>query len=229
VIKQFYQTSLDKYQKEFQQKINQEGYPLNNETIIRLKQRQELLGIKILGFNREDIEIVQRIIKNNKEKNKVVDYLSSVIFRENYQKLRDLLASKKWKEANEETKNILFNLIKNPFQSQKEKNMMTITEEQIKMIDMLQIQIIDILWDVYSKGRFCFHKQRDIFITTGEKYKTFSENIGWKHRAFFMLDFLSGKSDDDIIFHIDAPEGHLPFWRLYISNPEQFLIKLIDV
>ncbi|NEP78411.1 MAG: hypothetical protein F6K17_33545 [Okeania sp. SIO3C4] len=34
VIKQFYQTNLDKYQKEFQQKIKQEGYPLNNETII---------------------------------------------------------------------------------------------------------------------------------------------------------------------------------------------------
>ncbi len=228
VIKQFYQTNLDKYQKEFKQKIEQEGYPLNNKTIIRLKQRQELLGIKILGFNREDIEIVQRIIKNNKDKNKVVDYLSSVIFRENYQDLRDLLASKKWKEANEETKNILFKSINNYCQSQEEKNMMTITEEQIKMIDMLQIQMIDILWDVYSKGRFCFHKQRDIFITTGEKYKTFSENIGWKHKAFFLLDFLSWKSDDDIIFHIDAPEGHLPFWRPYISNGEQFLIELIN-
>ncbi|NET14123.1 MAG: hypothetical protein F6K08_15410 [Okeania sp. SIO1H6] len=229
VFKQFYQTNLDKYQKEFQQKIKQEGYPLNNETIIRLKQRQELLGIKILGFNREDIEIVQRIIKNHKDKNKVVDYLSGVIFRENYQGLRDLLASNKWKEANEKTKNIFFNLIKNNLQSQEERHTTKITEEQTKMIDILQIQIIDILWDVYSKGRFSFHKQKDIFIAADKNFKTFSERIGWKNRAFFLVDFLSWKSDDDITFNIEAPEGHLPFWRPYISNPEEFFIKLINV
>ena len=81
----------------------------------------------------------------------------------------------------------------------------------------------------YSKGRFSFHKQRDILITAGKDYKAFSENIGWKKRSFFLLDFLSWKSDKDIVFNIDAPEGHLPFWRSYIINPEQFLLNLIDL
>ncbi|NER07156.1 MAG: hypothetical protein F6K17_33550, partial [Okeania sp. SIO3C4] len=39
VIKQFYQTNLDKYQKEFQQKIKQEGYPLSETTHYQLQQR----------------------------------------------------------------------------------------------------------------------------------------------------------------------------------------------
>ncbi|MBE9106874.1 GUN4 domain-containing protein, partial [Nostoc cf. edaphicum LEGE 07299] len=101
---------------------------------------------------------------------------------------------------------------------------------KITEIDLLQIKIIDVLWDVYSKGRFSFHKQRDIFITVDKDYETFCENVGWKERAFlglFFLDFLSWKSDNDIIFDIDAPEGHLPFWKPYIINPKQFLVRLI--
>jgi Effector-associated domain 10/GUN4-like len=223
IVKQFYQISLDKYEEEFTEFINKEGYHFSPENIANLKQRQELLRIKLLGFNREDIVVVKRIIDNSKDKNKVIDYLSSDSFKKDYQKLRDLLASNQWKEANEETKDILFRLAEIT-----KKEITKITEPQIRMIDILQIEIIDMLWNVYSKGKFSFHKQRDIFITVGKDYKTFSENIGWKKRVFFLLDFLSWKSEDKIMFSIDAPEGHLPFWRYYIINPEHFLINLID-
>ncbi|MEB3220432.1 MAG: GUN4 domain-containing protein [Nostocales cyanobacterium 94392] len=226
IIKQYYQKSLDKYEREFTQLINNQGYYLDDKIKNNLIQRQQLLGIKILGFNSEDIVIVQRTIKNCQEKDTVIDYLSSNLFKEDYQKLRNSLASTKWKDANEETKNILFRLAKNRNQEHNQQDIKKITEEQIKTINLLQIRIIDLLWDIYSKGRFGFHKQRDIFITAGKDYKAFSENIAWKKRSFFLFDFLSWKSDDDIVFNIDAPEGHLPFWRPFVINPEQFLIYL---
>lgn len=229
IIKQFYQISLDKYEQEFIQIINQEGYTLNDEVMTTLKQRQELLGIQLLGFNSEDIVTVKQIIKNSQDKNRAINYLSSNLFKENYQKLRNLLDSNNWQEANEETKLILLELTKNTKLELDQKELEKITEEQIRMIDILQIKIIDILWDLYSEGRFSFNKQRDIFITADRNYKTFSENIGWKKKVFFLFDFLSWKSKDKIMFTIDAPEGHLPFWRLYIVDPEKFLINLIDL
>ncbi|NEP40163.1 MAG: hypothetical protein F6K35_13350 [Okeania sp. SIO2H7] len=212
IIKQFYQTNLDKYQQEFQQIINREGHPLSNKSITRLRQRQQLLGIEILGFNNEDIEVVKGIIKHNQDEHRAIDYLSGGMFKKDYQELRDLLASNKWKEANEETITIVLNLLKNSDKSK-----------------LLHIKVVNLLWDAYSHGRFGFHKQIEIFIAADKNYKTFSENIGWKKKAFFLLDFLSWKSEDEIIFNINAPKGHLPFWRLYVSNPEQFLIKLSDV
>ncbi len=227
IIKQFYQINLYKYEKEFNQVVNREDRPLGRATIAQLRQRQELLGIKVLGFNSKDIEIVKRLLQNNEEKGKTVDYLSSDLFKESYQKMRNLLASYYWKEANEETRNILFTLAKST--KQNENNPVKISEEQMRIIDILQLRVIDILWDVYSKGKFGFHKQRKRFDLAGKNYKAFSENIGWKKRTFFLLDFLSWNSDNDIMFNIDAPQGHLPFWRPYIINPEQFLMKLSDL
>ena len=228
IIKKYYQTSLDKYEEEFTKLINKEGYPLNIKIIATLKQRQEFLGVKLLGFNREDIVIVKQIINTSKEKSKAIDYLSSDAFEKDYQKLQNLLASKQWKEANEETKNILYTFI------------LAINEMPMQPMVMIefrwQIRIIDILWDVYSKGRFGFHKQRDIFVSSDRQYKTFSENIGWKKRVcFFSLDYsvfppdFSGwKSKEEIMFSIDAPEGHLPFWRDYMNDREHIFINLID-
>ena len=137
IIKQYYQTSLDKYEREFTQLMNNKGYYLNGKTEDNLIQRQQLLGIKILGFKSEDIAIVQRTIKNHQEKDIAIDYLSSNSFKEDYQDLRDALASTKWKEANEETKNILFRLAKNRKQEHNRQDIKKITEEQIKTIDLL--------------------------------------------------------------------------------------------
>ncbi|WP_190944627.1 GUN4 domain-containing protein [Nostoc flagelliforme] len=229
IIKQFYQVNIDKYEKEFNQIVGKEKHFLDKDIKVQLNQRQQLLGIKLLGFSNKDIEIVKLLIKNSRDRHETIDYLSSDLFKEHYQKMRNLLASYYWKEANEETKSILFRLAgitkRDNLKLIEEKSIEQINVERMNSIEVLQLSIISTLWNVYSEGKFGFHKQRKLFDLVGRNYKAFSENVGWKERTFFLLDFLSWKCDNDIIFNIDAPEGHLPFWRPYIIEPEQFLMK----
>ncbi|MDJ0553902.1 MAG: GUN4 domain-containing protein [Microcoleaceae cyanobacterium MO_207.B10] len=133
-------------------------------------------------------------------------------------KLRNLLATQKWKQANRETNIIM----------QKAAKIRWLVKffgvfgwglnsQNIKQISCTDLQTIDHLWQKYSNGKFGFSVQKQIYLNTGnnpleftkETYKRFAEKIGWKLKR--NKGFLGGwLLYCNLIFKNKAPQGHLP-------------------
>lgn len=131
------------------------------------------------------------------------DNLSSEQFGEGYYaKLRDLLRSKDWKAANEETGIRMFEIVNR----QKEG---WLRKEDIQNFPSEDLQTINHLWVKYSSSRFGFSIQKKILQDCGSP-KTltnkFGEAVGWKASGFLGYWL----SNSELIFHSSAPIGHLP-------------------
>jgi serine/threonine protein kinase len=120
-----------------------------------------------------------------------------------YRKLRDLLAARKWREADEETRSIILQVA---------------NREQIGWLDLAEIKkfpcedlrTIDQLWVKYSNGHFGFSVQKHIWQEVGGKpnaddqiWCRFGERVGWRLKG----DWLWW---DNLTFTLNAPKGHLP-------------------
>ena len=123
-----------------------------------------------------------------------------------YSQLENLLAAKKWEEADKKTFTILLQLcgeVRNPDGS-------FVSQEGIKKLRCSDLIAIDDLWLKYSSGRFGYSVQQRIWQTLGgtretkiedrhdELWNSFCKRVRW-HTAFPVLTFT-----------LKAPEGHLP-------------------
>ncbi|MEM8778652.1 MAG: GUN4 domain-containing protein, partial [Cyanobacteria bacterium P01_G01_bin.49] len=159
-----------------------------------------------------------------------------------YTKLEELLKEKKWIEADQETKKLMYKAIKqfDPW----EKAMKTgqsielVTPKEIDNFPCEDLQIIDELWVKYSNGRFGFSVQSQIYIDdlggTKEYNQTlflqFSDCVGWSRRGAFVNSTFQSKNVPK-----DAPRGHLPHLRqakefYVVSVPgqnEDWILKLL--
>lgn len=151
--------------------------------------------------------------------------------KDKYGKLRKLLEAGNWKEADEETNNILF------------KSMGTYVggsfgEEQIRKIPCKDLKTINYLWMNHSNGYFGFSTQRRIYnkardgYTTrskhnegwlprllGNEYETwsdweskatrFGQNVGWIKNGYYCSQFT---------FSLSASRGHLPSFTKYVVS-----------
>jgi uncharacterized caspase-like protein len=119
-----------------------------------------------------------------------------------YTQLRDLLATGKWKEADQETANKMLEA------GRKEDGWLTV--EDIDQFPCEDLHTIDQLWIKYSNGRFGFSVQKRIYESLGgtseyddKIWKAFGDHVGWrvnKERLYYK----------DLKFNTKAPEGHLP-------------------
>jgi hypothetical protein len=112
----------------------------------------------------------------------------------NYQYLRYYLASGKWQEADQETTKIILKLAQS---------------DQISLTTLVNIPnkdliTIDYLWTKYSQGHFGFSIQGQIWQDLGGNNQEYLAQIeqGFKQRI--------GRSNNQINYNLDAPEGHLP-------------------
>ncbi|MDZ7966416.1 MAG: GUN4 domain-containing protein [Nostoc sp. DedSLP03] len=119
-----------------------------------------------------------------------------------YTQLRDLLTAKKWKEANSETFEVMRHL-----RSRNEDN------SNIQFIACFDLRTINSLWLKYSNSNFGFSVQKNIYLKVGgipdeesyqEALNKFGDQIGWRVEEGWI-------SEDDAIFDLTAPQGHLPF------------------
>ncbi|MEG4838998.1 serine/threonine-protein kinase [Microcoleus sp. B9-D4] len=122
-----------------------------------------------------------------------------------YTNLRNLLAAKKWQEADRETRRVMWKVAGR----EKERYL------DISSIDKFpceDLRIIDQLWVQYSNGRFGFSVQKRIFQSVGgtrqydEKiWEAFGYRVGWKKNYSWL-------SYSDIYFseQENAPIAHLP-------------------
>lgn len=76
-----------------------------------------------------------------------------------YTKLRALLSSSKWQEANQETWNVMC-------QAARKNTGSVLTADEIKQISCDDLQIIDNLWQQHSQGRYGFSAQNQIYMSS---------------------------------------------------------------
>jgi len=125
-----------------------------------------------------------------------------------YSRLRDLLTEKRWKEADEETKNVLLKAAKKDKQGY-------LTDSDIQNLSCKDLNTIDHLWVKYSKDWFGFSVQKEIYLKCGGQMdnesnvrESFSDAVGWRKSGDWHWY-------DNLNFSISAPRGHLPayLWR----------------
>ncbi len=128
-----------------------------------------------------------------------------------YTRLRDLLAAGKWKEADKETFAVML-------KAAGRETAGWLNIESIERFSYIDLRTTDRLWVKYSDGRFGFSVQKRIWESVGgtpdADYETgcrFGEYVGWcvkcSPTAFGSWTFYDY---DDLIFSLDAPNGHLP-------------------
>ncbi|MEG5094243.1 GUN4 domain-containing protein, partial [Microcoleus sp. B13-B4] len=120
-----------------------------------------------------------------------------------YINLRNLLAAKKWQEADEETLRVMLKV------AGREKEGWLDTKS-IEKFPCEDLRTIDQLWVKYSDGRFGFSVQKRIYQSLGgtRKYditvsEAFGDQVGWKKNDKWLYY-------KDLTFSERAPEAHLP-------------------
>jgi len=113
-----------------------------------------------------------------------------------YTKLRDLLAAKKWKEADQETKQVMLWVVcsnkRNDFKMQ-----------DIEKFPCTDLHTIDQLWVLYSGGHFGFTVQKRIVDEVEKDFTKLAERLGWRVDRKWL-------NYNDLTFENHASVGHLP-------------------
>ena len=121
-----------------------------------------------------------------------------------YTKLRDSLTAQKWKEADEETRQKMLEVM-----GQQQRDYLD--NEDLEKFPCKDLRTIDQLWVNCSNGRFGFSVQKRIWIEEGGKpgvydrnvYKKFGDRVGWRVNDNWKLY-------SDLSFSSNDALGHLP-------------------
>ncbi len=165
--------------------------------------------------------VVQAFLWNESDEVKQAAYLllrrraepivKQIIWDFEYQKLQDLLAAGKWKEADQKTLAIMLHI------SDREKESW-LCKENIERFPSKHLRTINRLWTEYSNGRFGFSVQMHIWQSVGgspsadyEKRCCFSERVGWRMKSDWV-------PFDNLTFSLEAPFGHLPTRRQWTDS-----------
>ncbi len=135
--------------------------------------------------------------------------LQSNVQNQLYQSLENYLQNEQWREADEETYKVILKVADREEQG-------WLDPDSIDNFPCEDLRIIDRLWVNYSKGKFGFSVQKEIYESLGgtkdynEKvWKNFCERIGWRKGGNY-LDY------SDLTFNFsEAPKAHLP--RMYVE------------
>jgi serine/threonine-protein kinase len=134
-----------------------------------------------------------------------------------YSKLRDLLKAGRWKEADEETLQLMLCV-----GEREEEGWLRI--EDIDNFPCDEIRTIDQLWVKYSNGKFGFSVQKQIYQALGgskyydqKMWEVFGEMVGWRITDNWLYY-------REIIFDIKAPKGQFPacIWILIFKVMSSF-------
>ncbi|MDY6785767.1 MAG: serine/threonine-protein kinase [Cyanobacteriota bacterium] len=134
-----------------------------------------------------------------------------------YSCLQHLLASQQWKEANQETIAFILRVAGKATESD-------LIEQDIQFFPCTELRTIDQLWVKYSKGRFGFSIQKEIWCSLGgddanefEFWERFGQRVGWRVRKWGILGKPNWRSYDEMTFKLNAPKGNLPRVGCWLS------------
>lgn len=131
----------------------------------------------------------------------LVDLPSNLML--DYQPLQNLLMIHNYQEADQLTQQKLCQLAGLDITNQR--NWLYFTD--ITLLPSNELYNIDLLWRVYSRYKFGFSKQRQIWLSNNCNWEKFWHQIGWK------LDGVPRKYPNDFLWNINAPNGHLPLFN----------------
>ncbi len=131
--------------------------------------------------------------------------------QEDYIRLKNLLASGRWREANETTRTIMLKAVKREKEG-------WLTDEQIQNFSCQVLQVIDHLWVQYSEQRFGFSVQKRIFNECEKDLQTFGDRVGWHvQEAWISASQVSYTP-------ANAPEGHLPWGIMQVVTMDNAVL-----
>jgi serine/threonine protein kinase len=113
-----------------------------------------------------------------------------------YKRLRDLLMTKQWQQADEETWVVMCQSLSKPVNSY-------LFKSDLENLPDQDLQIIDQLWTKYSQSHFGFTVQIQIYENCGRDYSQFCGAVGWNLIA-------SNSPTHNLFFMSSAPKGRLP-------------------
>jgi serine/threonine protein kinase len=121
-----------------------------------------------------------------------------------YTKLQDLLAAGKWKQADEETRQKMLEVM-----GQQQRGYLD--NEDIENFPCKDFRTINQLWIHHSNDHFGFSVQKRIWMEEGGNfgvydstvYEKFCDRVGWRVNENWKLS-------SDLTFNLNAPPGHLP-------------------
>ena len=123
-----------------------------------------------------------------------------------YTKLHDLLAAKKWKEADLETDKRMLEVAGREAQG-------WFRLEDVENFPCLDLGTIDKLWIKYSNGKFGFSVQKQIYLSVGgtkeydqKVWEAFGDKVGWRQGSLWL-------NYSELTFTEKHCTGHLP-WHL---------------
>jgi serine/threonine protein kinase len=139
-------------------------------------------------------EVIQALTHQTVQRQSVNTLISQVGV--DYHRLRDLLAAKKWQQADQETWAVMCLAVSKPIGS-------FLFSSDIHQLPCQDLYIIDQLWSKYSQGRFGFSVQQQIYDSVDGDYGQFCAIVGWNIHQ-------SSSLTQKFLFNSSAPKGHLP-------------------
>ncbi|MEA5578488.1 serine/threonine-protein kinase [Anabaena sp. UHCC 0451] len=114
-----------------------------------------------------------------------------------YKRLENFLKYKKWQKADQETWEVMRQVLSKVY----------LSNSDLESFPCEDLQIIDHLWTKYSQGHFGFSVQVEIYESCGRDYPQFCATVGWDINK-------SSSSTPNLFFswsiNRSVPKGHLP-------------------
>lgn len=120
-----------------------------------------------------------------------------------YNRLQGLLINRDFQEADSYTQVILRKLVGLKIDSSR--NWLYFTD--ISLIPSNDLELIDLMWRIYSRDKFGFSKQRQIWLNNNCNWEKLWLRIEWK------LNGVPRRYPSEFIWNINAPSGHLPLFN----------------
>nr|WMP12170.1 Ycf53 [Laurencia verruciformis] len=135
-----------------------------------------------------------------------------------YEPLQKLLINENFKEADQLTNQHLCKLVKT--KTNIEKKWLYFTD--IQFLPTEDLFTLDFLWKIYSRGKFGFSVQKQIWIKSNKNWDILWEKISWTSNGSMK------RYPQEFQWTIQAPEGHLPlFNQLRGTQTLSYLFKNI--
>lgn len=116
-----------------------------------------------------------------------------------YHPLQDLLIQQKFEDADRLTLQKLCELAGEAAMKRK-----WIYFSEVNLFPITDLRTIDLLWSVYSEGKFGFSVQREIWLALGKDWDRLWPKIGWRNANTWT------RYPNEFTWDVTAPRGHLP-------------------
>lgn len=151
-------------------------------------------------LNISKIKQIQQSLKNYFPDG-LINFQSSLCI--DYQPLQNSLINHNFQEADRLTQIYLCKLV--GLDQNHKRDWLYFTD--ISLLPSDDLYIIDKLWSIYSRNKFGFSKQRQIWLANNCNWEKLWIQIGWKSEGTLR------RYPNEFIWTINAPNGHLPLFN----------------